>query len=52
MISQFNYSKKKLKRLRVSKKKSSSKNTLKSIEKYKNSPKRIIEKLRAEGKIV
>ena len=43
---------KRLKRLRALKKKRTKMNRLKSLVKYRNSPKRYIEKLRAEGKIV
>ena len=43
---------KRLKRLRALKKKRTNMNRLKSLVKYRNSPKRYIEKLRVEGKIV
>ena len=43
---------KRLKRLRALKKKRTNMNRLKSLVKYRNSQKRYIEKLRAEGKIV
>ena len=43
---------KRLKRLRALKKKRTNMNRLKSLVKYRNSRKRYIEKLRAEGKIV
>ena len=43
---------KRLKRVRALKKKRTNMNRLKSLVKHKNSPKRYIEKLRAEGKIV
>ena len=43
---------KRLKRLRALKKKRTNMKRLKSFVKYRNSPKRYIEKLRAEGKIV
>ena len=43
---------KRLKRVRALKKKRTKMNVLKSLEKHRNSPKRQIEKLRADGKIV
>ena len=43
---------KRLKRVRALKKKKPKMTVLRSLEKHRNSPKRQIEKLRAEGKIV
>ncbi len=43
---------KRLKRLRSLKLKRKNMNKLKSLEKYRRSPKRYIEKLKAEGKLV
>ena len=43
---------KRLKRVRALKKKRTNMNRLKGLVKYRNSPKRYVEKLRAEGKII
>ena len=50
--SKYMTERKRLKRLRALKKKRTNMNRLKGLVKYRNSPKRYIEKLRAEGKIV
>ena len=50
--SEYMTERKRLKRLRSLKLKRKNMNKLKSLEKYRKSPKRYIEKLKAEGKLV